>query len=122
MVQAKKPLVIPVFIPHSGCPHQCAFCNQSIITSQKSSLPDKIAIHHIVSQYLQYKGTRELVELAFFGGNFLGLPHDTIIQLLDMVQPYIKEKKNWRHTIFHPTGYHYPQDTGTCNALQYIYC
>ncbi len=93
MVQAKKPLVIPVFIPHSGCPHQCAFCNQSIITSQKSSLPDKIAIHHIVSQYLQYKGTRELVELAFFGGNFLGLPHDTIIQLLDMVQPYIKEKK-----------------------------
>ncbi len=93
MVQVKKPLVIPVFIPHSGCPHQCAFCNQSIITSQKSSLPDKIAIHHIVNQYLQYKGTRERVELAFFGGNFLGLPYDTIIQLLDMVQPYIKEKK-----------------------------
>ncbi|WP_457553073.1 elongator complex protein 3 [Desulfobacula sp.] len=93
MVQAKKPLVIPVFIPHSGCPHQCAFCNQSIITSQKTSLPDKTAIHHIVTQFLEYKGKREKVELAFFGGNFLGLASDIIVQLLEFVQPYIKEKK-----------------------------
>ena len=91
-----KPLVIPVFIPHSGCPHQCAFCNQSIITNQKSSLPKlpgKTALHQIVTQYLQYKGLRKYVELAFFGGNFLGLAHETIIQLLDMVQPYIHTKK-----------------------------
>jgi len=93
MAQTEKPLVIPVFIPHSGCPHQCAFCNQSIITGQKSRLPDKTDIHNIVSQYLKYRGKREWVELAFFGGNFLGLPHDMIIQLLDMVQPYIKGKK-----------------------------
>ncbi|MBT3177483.1 MAG: radical SAM protein [Desulfobacula sp.] len=93
MIQVQKPLVIPVFIPHAGCPHQCAFCNQSIITSQKSKLPDKTDIHNIVQQYLQYKGKRESVELAFFGGNFLGLGHDKILQLLDIIQPYIKEKK-----------------------------
>jgi histone acetyltransferase (RNA polymerase elongator complex component) len=93
MVQKKKPLVIPVFIPHSGCPHQCAFCNQSIITSQKSSLPDKTILHDIVTQYYQYKGKREPVELAFFGGNFLGLPQDTIVQLLEWVQPYVQEGK-----------------------------
>ena len=93
MDQARKPLVIPVFIPHSGCPHQCAFCNQSIITNQKSRLPDKTIIHHIVTQYLQYKGKREPVELAFFGGNFLGLAHETIIGLLDLIAPYIHEKK-----------------------------
>ncbi len=96
MDQIVKPLIIPVFIPHSGCPHQCAFCNQSIITNQKSKssgLPDKIAIHQIVTQYLQYKGLRKYVELAFFGGNFLGLPHETIIQLLDLVQPYIHTKE-----------------------------
>jgi len=50
-----KPLVIPLFIPHSGCPHQCAFCNQSIITNQKSNLPDKNQIDDIITQYLQYK-------------------------------------------------------------------
>ncbi len=99
MDQIIKPLVIPVFIPHSGCPHQCAFCNQSIITNQKvkvptlPGLPDKAAIHQIVTEYLQYKGLRKYVELAFFGGNFLGLPHKTIIQLLDHVQPYIHAKK-----------------------------
>jgi len=93
MVQTEKPLVIPVFIPHSGCPHQCAFCNQSIITSQKSRLPDETDIHNVVSQYLQYRGKRKRVELAFFGGNFLGLSHDMITQLLEMVQPYIKGKK-----------------------------
>lgn len=96
MDQTIKPLVIPVFIPHSGCPHQCAFCNQSIITNQKSKLPglpDKTAIHQIVTEYLQYKGLRKYVELAFFGGNFLGLEHEVILQLLDLVQPYIQEKK-----------------------------
>ncbi|MBU8909682.1 MAG: radical SAM protein, partial [Desulfobacterales bacterium] len=93
MGQTAKPLVIPVFIPHSGCPHQCAFCNQTIITSQKSRVPDKTVIHQIVKQYLHYKGNREQVELAFFGGNFLGLARETIIQLLDLIQPYIQEKK-----------------------------
>ncbi|MBU8850219.1 MAG: radical SAM protein [Desulfobacterales bacterium] len=93
MGQTAKPLVIPVFIPHSGCPHQCAFCNQTIITSQKSRVPDKTVIHQIVKQYLHYKGNREQVELAFFGGNFLGLAPETIIQLLDLIQPYIQEKK-----------------------------
>ncbi len=93
MNQTGKPLVIPVFIPHSGCPHQCAFCNQSIITDQKSMLPEKPQINDIITQYLQYKGVRKKVELAFFGGNFLGLPHKTIIKLLEIINPYITENK-----------------------------
>jgi histone acetyltransferase (RNA polymerase elongator complex component) len=88
-----KPLVIPLFIPHSGCPHQCAFCNQSIITNQKSNLPDKDQIDDIITQYLQYKGKRERVELAFFGGNFLGLSHKDILKLLKTVNPYIINNK-----------------------------
>ena len=88
-----KPLVIPIFIPHSGCPHQCSFCNQSIITNQKSKLPDKDQIDDIITQYLQYKGKRERVELAFFGGNFLGLSHKNILKLLTTVNPYIVSNK-----------------------------
>ncbi|MCP3871878.1 MAG: radical SAM protein, partial [Desulfobacteraceae bacterium] len=93
MGKALKPLIIPVFIPHSGCPHQCAFCNQRIITNQQGKLPDKKAIHHIISEYYQYKGKREKVELAFFGGNFLGLANDDIIRMLEYIQPFIKNKK-----------------------------
>jgi histone acetyltransferase (RNA polymerase elongator complex component) len=93
MNQKKKPLVIPVFIPHSGCPHQCAFCNQTIITSQKARIPDKAAVHQVVTDYLEYKGKRTDVELAFFGGNFLGLAKQTVLQLLTLVQPYVLEGK-----------------------------
>ncbi|MBU2454129.1 MAG: radical SAM protein, partial [Proteobacteria bacterium] len=89
----KKPLVIPVFIPHSGCPHHCAFCNQAIITNQKARLPDKEGLDQIVNQYLHYKGKREPVELAFFGGNFLGQSCENIRHLLDLAQPYIHANK-----------------------------
>lgn len=93
MLPDVKPLVIPIFIPHSGCPHQCAFCNQSIITSQKATLPDKDDMDEVVTQYLQYKGRRKQVEIAFFGGNFLGLAYWQILQLLNWVKPYIDKNK-----------------------------
>ena len=88
------PLVIPIFIPHSGCPHQCAFCNQSIITSQKRCLPKPEEIDKIIEQYLDYRADRPRVELAFFGGNFLGLPDREIVGLLEKIAPYIQN-----HTI-----------------------
>ena len=89
----KKPLVIPIFIPHSGCPHQCAFCNQSIITSEKHSLPDAPFIQREVDRFLEFKGTRTPVQLAFFGGNFLGLPPKTIVALLECAQQLVRENK-----------------------------
>lgn len=85
------PLVIPVFIPHSGCPHQCAFCNQSIITSRKKCLPALEEIDEIIGQYLGYMAHRSRVELAFFGGTFLGLPDQDIVGLLEKIRPYIEE-------------------------------
>ncbi|MCP3939988.1 MAG: radical SAM protein [Desulfobacteraceae bacterium] len=87
-----NPLVIPVFIPHSGCPHQCAFCNQSIITSQANPLPSSREIDEIIGQYLGYKADRSRVELAFFGGNFLGLPDRDIVCLLEKIRPYIENQ------------------------------
>jgi histone acetyltransferase (RNA polymerase elongator complex component) len=85
-----SPLVIPIFIPHSGCPHQCAFCNQAIITSQKRCLPSPQEIDKIIGQYLGYRAHRSRVELAFFGGNFLGLSDPEIVGLLEKIAPYIE--------------------------------
>lgn len=79
---AARPLVVPVFIPHSGCPHQCAFCNQHLITGTPDPLPDEQAIRRTLSTYLEYRNNRTTVELAFFGGNFLGLPAEEITRLL----------------------------------------
>ncbi|MBF0302652.1 MAG: radical SAM protein, partial [Desulfamplus sp.] len=90
-----KPLVIPIFIPHSGCPHQCAFCNQSIITekSKRYIIPSAEEIQQVVEDFLSYKGSREEVELAFFGGNFLGLKPDEIIFLLSYAQKLVNQGK-----------------------------
>ncbi len=91
------PLIVPVFIPHLGCPHQCAFCNQNILTSPGnaefgSSLTDTKQIDDAIQAYLPFKGARSRVELAFYGGNFLGLPGQVILRLLHHLQPYLKQK------------------------------
>ncbi len=33
----KKKYVIPVFVPHLGCPNDCVFCNQKSISGQQKN-------------------------------------------------------------------------------------
>ncbi len=89
-------MVIPVFIPHRGCPQQCIFCNQNVITAGAvkdlgTGLPGPEDINRIISEYLTYRGARRRVELAFFGGNFLGLPQKDILNLLSFVSPWLEK-------------------------------
>lgn len=84
------PLVIPYFIPHQGCPHHCVFCNQSVITGRQA--PGNLdEIDVLIQDYLSFKGERDRVEFAFFGGNFLGLPESRILELLGRVSPYMDQ-------------------------------
>ena len=85
------PLIIPFFIPHRGCPHHCIFCNQHLITAGPTAAEPEPAgpdPETVIETYLKFKGTRSRVELAFFGGNFLGLPRADIQALLHRIQPY----------------------------------
>ena len=34
MKKIKKQYIIPIFIPHLGCPNDCSFCNQRSISGQ----------------------------------------------------------------------------------------
>ena len=36
-----KHYIIPVFVPHLGCPHDCVFCNQKKITSSSTDMTPK---------------------------------------------------------------------------------
>ncbi|MCG8565520.1 MAG: radical SAM protein, partial [Desulfobacterales bacterium] len=88
------PLVIPIFIPHVGCPHQCAFCNQATLTDTRGhGLPSPRDIQGEIQTFLQYQGRRNRVELAFYGGNFLGLSPDQIRSLLESARPFIQSGK-----------------------------
>ena len=86
-------LVIPIFIPHRGCPHDCLFCNQQKISGWTRDNPAKVAVAGTIDEWLTRKGQRSQVQVAFFGGSFTCLPVAEQVALLSAVQPYIREKK-----------------------------
>ena len=78
-----RPFIIPVFLPHHGCPHRCIFCNQTAITSTKQNLLISETLASWINEFLNYKRRkRHPVQIAFYGGNFLGLKTDDIKRLL----------------------------------------
>ena len=70
----KKHAIIPVFIPHRGCPNDCVFCNQKAITARSSDVSPE-DVRNTIETYLPTLTGRglETIELAFFGGSFTGL-------------------------------------------------
>ncbi|HOP63588.1 MAG TPA: radical SAM protein [Spirochaetota bacterium] len=89
----KKRITIPIFIPHTGCPHRCVFCNQWRVTGA-SLLPDRASVEHTVEKYLSGASQSvERIELAFFGGSFTGIAPELQEQFLSWIQPYIKNNE-----------------------------
>lgn len=84
------PTVIPVFIPMSGCRHHCIFCNQTVITGQPSATPSKDAVDRAVEAFLPFvRHRRRPVQIAFYGGNFLGLPEPMVHALLSAAAAFV---------------------------------
>ena len=75
--------MIPIFLPHAGCPHQCVFCNQASITGIKKNSLTAENVRARVEAFLKHnRKQRKPVQIAFFGGNFLGLPPEVVQQML----------------------------------------
>jgi histone acetyltransferase (RNA polymerase elongator complex component) len=86
-----KDFIIPVFIPHAGCPNQCVFCNQNTVTGKKETTPSEEKVGQTITEFLKYKGVnRGRAQIAFYGGNFLGLGLDKIERLLSIATEYVK--------------------------------
>jgi histone acetyltransferase (RNA polymerase elongator complex component) len=66
---SSRPLIIPLFIMNSGCPHYCIFCNQKITAG---NFPPKITKDFFdaeVKSYLAWnKDKSRNEEIAFYGG------------------------------------------------------
>lgn len=65
--------ILPVFVPHLGCPHACVFCNQRRISGQlrPASASD---VEEILSQAAAFPRKGEKRQLAFYGGSFTAIP------------------------------------------------
>lgn len=82
-------LVIPVFIPHRGCPNHCLFCNQEKIAGQVRG--DDAPVAATIDQWLARSPGRAEIQVAFFGGSFTCLPLDDQLAMLTVVQPYLAD-------------------------------
>lgn len=85
--------IIPVFIPHKGCPHRCVFCNQTTITGKSDSTLTSEEIRKTIDEFLDFKADRDKIQISFYGGTFLGLPDHTISLCLSEASKYIRENK-----------------------------
>ncbi|WP_310601250.1 radical SAM protein [Desulfobulbus sp.] len=83
-------LVIPVFIPHEGCPYRCLFCNQHRISGQTPPARSGAEIEATIRTWLAHTRPerRGQVEVAFYGGSFTCLPLARQDDLLAAVRPF----------------------------------
>ena len=64
--------ILPVFVPHRGCPHTCVFCNQRRISgaAMPATAEDVKKAIREAAAFLPKGGKRQL---AFYGGSFTAI-------------------------------------------------
>ncbi|MCI5219334.1 MAG: hypothetical protein D3914_09125 [Candidatus Electrothrix sp. LOE2] len=98
-------MVIPVFIPHEGCPHCCVFCNQRRISGFTEKPVRGEEVQKIVQTWLDRKGSdTRRVQAAFYGGSFTGLPQARQEELLGAVAPFLEQGNAFLINIIRPGG------------------
>ena len=89
----KKAVIIPIFIPEMACGHQCVYCNQRKITGvSQAPSPEEVA-EFIQERLLQISLETQQLQIAFFGGNFTGIPLDEQSAYLDVAQYFIDNER-----------------------------
>lgn len=89
----KKEYIIPIFVPHLGCKNCCTFCNQRTISGEQKQVTSEDVVKTIEYYLSNFEDNNNYVEVAFFGGSFTAIDVEKQIELLEAVQPYIKDKK-----------------------------
>lgn len=88
-----KQYIIPIFVPHLGCPNDCIFCNQKSISGQMKQVTEE-EVEKTIQEFLNsFKDENLYTEIAFFGGSFTGIDIELQEKLLKIAYKYVKEKK-----------------------------
>lgn len=87
----KKEYIIPIFVPHLGCPNACVFCNQTKITGKQKQVTGQ-EVKETIEEYLKsFKDAENKVEVAFFGGSFTAIEEEKQNELLEAAYEYVKK-------------------------------
>lgn len=88
----KNQYIIPIFVPHLGCPNDCIFCNQKSISGQTKMITEE-DLRKTIDEYISSFKEEAYREIAFFGGSFTGIEIETQEKLLSVAYEYIKDGK-----------------------------
>ncbi len=87
---SKQHYIIPIFVPHRGCPHDCVFCNQKKITGQLKDTTD-VEVEEKINTYLNtIDKDNSVIEVAFYGGSFTAIPLSDQARLLSAAYKYVQ--------------------------------
>ena len=79
---------LPIFIPHLGCPHDCAFCNQRKITGVDTEITPEYVENLIRTFFSTINDNDSKVEIAYFGGSFTAIPLEIQENLLKVAAKF----------------------------------
>lgn len=88
-----KQYIIPIFVPHLGCPNDCTFCNQKSISGQAKQITEE-DVDKTIKEFLKSFKEKDIDrEIAFFGGSFTGIDAKLQERLLRIAYRYVKNKE-----------------------------
>lgn len=80
--------IIPVFVPHLGCPNDCVFCNQRRISGAQQPATAQ-TVKEAVKQAAALPQSGAKRQLAFYGGSFTAIPSCQQEALLGAAKEYL---------------------------------
>lgn len=84
----KRHYIIPIFVPHEGCPHNCVFCNQNLITGNTQQMTISKAREIIDLNLKTIKRENSIVEISFYGGTFTAIDIEKQKMFLALAKEY----------------------------------
>lgn len=77
--KTQKRIILPIFLPNSGCPNRCVFCNQKETTLTERGMTPIEAGEFVERETAKLsidKTSRDalFIEAAFYGGSFTAIP------------------------------------------------
>ena len=80
--------IIPVFVPHLGCPQNCVFCDQRLISGSREPASAE-TVARTIREGLAKNPAHTDTQLAFYGGSFTAIPVPEQEALLGAALPFL---------------------------------
>ncbi len=87
--------ILPVFVPHLGCPQCCVFCNQVKISGEEKP-PRAEELERFFRERLAALPAEEPFEIAFYGGSFTAVSPEIQEAYLSAAAPFLGSRGSIR--------------------------